>query len=624
METERALRYGCYLFLAGNFFVILFLSYRLVVSPNTMNIFILFYALFSAVGVLLYLFRERWEEKGETSPPSPLREKVLFLSFFLFLAFSLHSLRDSLYTKPLSFYLGITGAATVLGIQIVSSPLKGPYFRLFFVELLALMATVHGSSYYVNPYLVGPDTMYHYHFVERILQSGHRTRETLHYYYYPAGQLLYAASGGVLGLGRDSFALTGLLFSTFNVLILYLIGTLFRGRRLGLMAAFFGIFCLPLLYFSYSYSIMGSSFGLALLAFYALIRFGTKGRRGKRHLGVWILFWIPALSLFFFHPVTAMAMALILGCSYLANHYFPRGLESFHPFASYAVGIVAYLMFVHITLFEDIVRVLFIPGDTAPLPLTIVPVERVTIKFYLESILAYLNYDLLLMLGLLGLLYLLRRYDSHSLTFFFSTAILLSIPAVSFFGITGSIDPLRFLTLVTILLTVPAAVGFLTIARSQRSPGRKAGVLLFVAGMAFFSLTSYLTWDGNGILEDQIQVPTNYLSHTTIAVHPFLEGLPDGSSLLMDDRTVTYLADATRGIHALPGKQIWRMTKNNLFQKKGYFVANFPNIDRWYWRTEADRSLFVEAFGRMDLLYDNGPVRVYFQRARGADEEERR
>ena len=84
---------------------------------------------------------------------------MLLIFFYLIIIIIMIILKNSLYTKPYSYYVLITIATIVIGFQIVTKDwCEGKnVWMVLFLQILPLAAIIRGSSLLINPYLIGPD-----------------------------------------------------------------------------------------------------------------------------------------------------------------------------------------------------------------------------------------------------------------------------------------------------------------------------------------------------------------------------------------------------------------------------------------------------------------------------------
>lgn len=588
--------------------MLLLMSYRLYLRITTLNIFLFEYVAFALLGLITFILI-----KEDTFPPHKwINDKYLKISFFIIFSLVLLIIENSLYIKPLSYYFLISIAWIVLGLQIINfNEHSQQKVKVIFIQILLLGGIIRFSSYAINHYIVGPDSYWHYNKITEILNIGHLDILAGWYYYYPTYHLMNLTSGALIGFSENLFSILSLISSTLILVFIYLIGCKIADERVGLMAALFATISTPLLFASMIPTHQSIGFLFLSIIIYILVEFNKPERR-KNLSKVWIIFIFIALSIFFIHPATSITLILILVSNFLIEKVKKKG--NFAPMSSYAMGFVSYIIFVNYSLFKTLVKSLFIPGETQTIP----TVELQTTYFnnieYLQYAFAYIGFTSFVLFGIYGILKWLKSPSNEKLFIIISLFFLHLLPLFSLVGESSSLDPGRMLLPVYLLLVFPAAYAWINIFKSSGNHVSKLIVFILSAFIiAFFSTSSYITWDDNEIFNDQIAISGGHLTQSAAYSHAYLSKIRSGSTLHIDGRSGVYLVSADRGPFTLPN-----INREDLgfdsFQDNGYFFINKPILEQNVWKSENDRKFSLKKADVTNNLYDNGNVEIFYNR----------
>ena len=174
------------------------------------------------------------------------------------------------YTRHLFFFLLISGAVALLGVQIIatkySSTITSP---IFIFKILLLSVILRSSGYLISPYPVGSDGWVHRGYISYFLEFGQITVPSgfmQNYVIYPIAHL-YATCATLLGSisVQDATFLLGLVL-TFSTIITFLIVRLLAGNvQLALISMLLLNFAD--VHIRWSIQPIAMSFGLAIYAF---------------------------------------------------------------------------------------------------------------------------------------------------------------------------------------------------------------------------------------------------------------------------------------------------------------------------------------------------------------------
>jgi hypothetical protein len=605
-EIKKKVFYMAYLGGFVTFALLIYLSNIFLRSPSTLNLFLLMYVGFSFLGFLLYVFRKH-QTIYELNAIYGKRWVILTIFFLIVVAGILFVLKSSIYIKPLSYYVLVSLAAALIGIQIIENRVSN---KILF-QILILAFLIRSSSLIINPYLFGADSYWHFNRIMNIIKDGHLASEAGHYYYFPSFHIFISFFEKIGTPTEVIYSTASLILSLIAVPTIYLLTRNFLGEKTGLMSSLLLSISVFHIFGSINYSPMINGFSLILISFYILIKFIGLAKTSE-FIRTWIIFWLVALSVFFIHPVASMSLGLILGANFvLTRFFFKNNGKGLTPFYSYIVGFIAYLMFVHFMLFREIVEVIFIPGESQPLPS--IKFVSPTTKLLTESALSFLGPASLVFFGVYGGLMWMENYNLKKMSVLLSLMLLYSIPLYSFIRGVGGLDPGRLLSYIEALIVIPAATSIIylssTIKNSKYKLAMISSVLVF---LSFFSTFSYITWDGNQILKDKVEVPVGFATQSSLAAYPFLQKLPKDMPLYSDHRTSLYLANKDRGIYGLPDIVIHRISYRTL-NESGYFGINKEYLERIMWKSDSERELFLDTLDGDDKIYDNGNVQIFMK-----------
>ena len=590
--------------------ILLFLIYKLYFRITSTDIFLLEYIVFIVLGLLIFTVRNDDTKKEEFVVTKKWIDhhylEIIFSVIFLLI---LLSLKNSIYIKPLSYYILVSLAWVVVGLQIIRFDGKSHWqLKLILFQIILLGAIIRFSSYIINPYLVGPDSYWHYNQITNILCLGHLNVSAGWYYHYPTFHLLNVIAGALVGFSENIFAVISLLLSTFILIPIYLIGTLIVGKKVGLMAALFMTISTPVLFLSIPPTHQSIGFLLLSIGIYVLIGFNKPERHKYRFESV-IIFGFIAFSIFFVHPATSITFILILASNFLVKKITKN--NNFVPLYAYIVGFVAYAIFVSNILFNKVVIMFFIPGETQSIP----SVELQTTYFnsmeYLQYAFAYIGVTSFLLFGTYGVLKWLNRPTNEKLFIIITLFLLHFIPILSFVTGSGALEPGRMLVSIYFLLVFSVAYGWINIFQSvENNLPKLTGFIILAFLIAFFSTTSYIVWDDNEIFNDQVALAGGHLTQSAAFSHPYLNKIPEKSTILIDSRHFIYLTTSDRGPFDLKDREIIRTTNLNDSVNGSYFFLNIPRMESGLWKSLKEKETFLSLANEKNKIYNNGDTMI--------------
>jgi hypothetical protein len=230
--------------------------------------------------------------------------------FFLFFAYSVLSfyLEQSLYTRPLGYFIAVALMATVVAVEILFLPSRRwcTYFALFKIILIGL--SLEFSQLLIFPSIVGIDSWAHQMFTLNTLNAG-QIPEGFGYSKLPLMHLMVGSTSLITGLNYKmatmlSVSLPQLLC---NVLFTFLLGNFLFGKKVGLL----GGLLLGVANWHVNMGFWAIPNTMAAVFIPIIIYLLLKIRREKPNIGVSLAMLLMG-ALILTHTVTAVCMAILL------------------------------------------------------------------------------------------------------------------------------------------------------------------------------------------------------------------------------------------------------------------------------------------------------------------------
>lgn len=577
-------------------------------SASTLNIFVIEYAVFAYLGLVAYIIYDNRLRKKKLEPIRQLTEtqvNILDLTFVFLLFLIVISLRNALYVKPLSYYVLTSLAVAVVGLQILLSP-KIQRTKML-IQILSLAAIIRFSSPMINPCLIGWDAYWHYNQIAKQLVLGRLDPSSGHYYYYPFFHIVNIIPSLLVGLSEGLLNWIGLFNGLLAILVIYYIVRELSNEKAGLTGAL--ILTVSTLHIYRSIGFARPEITFILFSLLAILKAPTyKVSRS------WVLFWISAISVFFIHPTATVTLIAILAANFILKNIqsYSKNVQyaiKITPFVSYTIGYISYLVFVHYSLFVDMVQVIFIPDEEVAPMITVLSEEavtKITGLYYLEVYLSFLGMSMILFLGVIGSLKWLSGPSSEKLTAILGILFVYFLPVYYVLTDVFEAQPSRFLVYGNVLTIIPASVGMLMFFNALK--GSRIAIVLFLLIFSFFSLTSHLTGDDNGIFNRELLFNQRHATESIVAIYPFINEIKS-KPLFVDDEAAKYLFSGDRGIvrssHKFSG------LSSISIEQEGFFVINFPKIEKGFVNDVKLERSFVDNFANNERVYDNGNVVIF-------------
>jgi hypothetical protein len=244
---------------------------------------------------------------AETSSRVYLAMNTLFFLFFTYSVLSLY-LEQSLYTRPLGYFISIALMATLVAVEILFLPSRRwcTYFALFKIVLIGISLVF--SQLLIFPSIVGIDPWVHQMFTLNILNSG-QIPEGFGYSKLPLMHLMIGSTSLITGLNYKMATMLSVSLSQLfcNILFTFLLGYFLFDKKVGLLGGLLlgvanwnvemGFWVIP--------NTMASVFIPIII--YLLLKI----RREKSSNGVSLAILLMG-TLILTHTVTALCMAILL------------------------------------------------------------------------------------------------------------------------------------------------------------------------------------------------------------------------------------------------------------------------------------------------------------------------
>jgi hypothetical protein len=600
-------------------------SIFIIHSMPTLKVMLFSYSFFAFCGALAFITKKgniNCAEKREKQLISKQANKLSMIFFFILVILITFILNSSIYVKPLQYYILISLAAVCIWIQIFSVRNSESFIdKMILLQILLFAAILRLSTYVINPYLVGPDSYYHYYRISEIIDSGHLSQAAQHYYYHPFYHLTHSISQIVVSNSIDIFSIINGFMSILLVIVIFLIGSEVIGKRAGLISAFLiSILTMHLFLTIFNPGKIGGT-TLLFLSLYALIKFNKFSNKLK----LAILFWIPGIAVFFWHPEISVALMMILGGIFIVNRFITnesimsfqdarkhkngegisfRKITYFAPFLSYIMLFVAYMMFVNYNIFTTIVEGVFIEKESTGLIQNMVGYE-ITNGFILQTFFAYIGITYLLFFGTYSGLNWLNQPTKNKYMILSSIIFIHLIPVAVVISGHFALNPARTLAYASILMVLLASDSIGNIFKFTSRP-KVALNVIFIFVIVFFSTSSYIVGDNNNVMNSEIPVQTIITTQSNVAIYSFLVKIPHENIISSDYETLRVVSDSIRGLYHLPHKI------KVLDPLSDVIVVNNRNIRLINWESSSMGENMNHNLNYRNKLYDNEVIFIYY------------
>ena len=226
------------------------------------------------ISCLLYL---RYRSEFKEGPHSSLLEigrrnsTILSIVWWLLISAALITCYLSeIYTRHPLFFILISGAVAVLGVQIIT--FRGPnkaISLIFIVKILLLSLILRASAYFISPYPVGSDPWEHQEYIKYFVELGQvAVPPDFSFYYvnYPIAHLHAACTSLLASVSsQDAMFVLGVIL-TLSTIVTFLIVRMLTGNvQLALLSMLLLNFVDAQI--QWSIQVIAMSFGIVIYAF---------------------------------------------------------------------------------------------------------------------------------------------------------------------------------------------------------------------------------------------------------------------------------------------------------------------------------------------------------------------
>lgn len=246
---------------------------------------------------------------------------LLDLTFLFIFSYSIFSLllRLEVYSRPYEYFILTSLIISLIAVEIIYiPPLNGRIFLVLF-KILLLAASLRLIPQFLFPGLIGIDPWWHQMFTTKIMDFG---RVPLGYGYskMPVFHLVIALTSSITSLDYKLSAIVSIGFlNIISLIFIFLIGRELYNYKLGLLSALIagiadwyinaGFWIIP--------NTLGAAFILALI--YLILK--QKFKFSFKSVG---LILVISATLIMTHPLSSLAMALLLMCFLLGPFLFGK------------------------------------------------------------------------------------------------------------------------------------------------------------------------------------------------------------------------------------------------------------------------------------------------------------
>jgi hypothetical protein len=611
---ENALRI-LYVFIFINFLALVATSFKLTSNISSIFIFIFENLLFSLIGLifLISMYGKKNLENYQNFYPASHHIFFKFSSIILFtiVILILLILKNTLYTKPLIYFILTSIAIVIIGTEICFIKLSNNYSNIILIQIIGIGSVIRFSDFILHPYVYSADAYAHYSNAMMLVKTGFLSIKFGYYYFYPLYTIFNGISAMLANLGATYFMLPVTIPIIISIIIVYLIGRSLFNDQIGLLSALFLIF--GNFYFpspSYQPTFFGIYF--LLLAIYSVLNINSHNNKLW-----WVIFWLSALSVLLTHPVNTFVLLIFLGINFVLKAIKineEMRMQSV-PFLSYVIMYISYLIYVSCLLIAPIIRGIFIHEYVPALTTNIPKTETLNSIYVVELFINYLGSCSKLFLLAPAFLLIIRRYTSERLLISISLIVLYLIPLFEVIRGSFNLQSTRMLLysdLIVVFILGFSFYEFMISINFKRS--RLIFVLLCLSIMSFFSLSSYLFGDENEIFSKEIPIQPLFTTDSTIASCDYLLRIPSDSNVSIDYGTLSYISRGPPILHNLTYEQF----DINSYKNSTYAIINYNTMPKGTLTKSGLRKFsptllnenFENVYGK-SKIYSNGVISIF-------------
>jgi hypothetical protein len=227
-----------------------------------------------AISCLLYLrYRSEFREGPHTSLLEIGNRNITVLSIIWWSLISAAVVTydlSEIYTRHPAFFILISGAVAVLGVQIIASrDLNKKKTLIFIVKILVSSLIFRASAYFISPYPTGIDSWSHREYILYFLDYGKVTvppEFSIYYVNYPIAHLHAVCASLLASISPDDAMFLWGVILTFSTIVTFLLVRILTGN---VQLALISMLLLNFLdaHIEWNVHVMAMTFGIAIYAF---------------------------------------------------------------------------------------------------------------------------------------------------------------------------------------------------------------------------------------------------------------------------------------------------------------------------------------------------------------------
>ena len=267
---------------------------------------------------------------------------------------------SEIYTRHPLFFIFISGAVAVLGVQIISfrGSNRTKVF-IYIVKILMISIIFRASAYYISPYPVGSDPWGHREYISYFLDYGRVAVPQdfpIYYLNYPVAHLHAAFTSLLTSISsHDALFLLGVILAI-STIVTFLIGLMLTGNvRLALISMLLLNFTDA--HIQWSIQVIAMSFGIAIYAFiiFFALRIYSKPEERLKYIPFMLTFlgiivWVHTIAAF----ITLLSLFLLIMGYILYDVVYNKNILSFRSEnAQLLVGPSLFLIIVALSHWMD-------------------------------------------------------------------------------------------------------------------------------------------------------------------------------------------------------------------------------------------------------------------------------
>jgi hypothetical protein len=428
---------------------------------------------------------------SDTSSSYPRIIKLLDIAFWAMFIISLILISQQVYVRPLSFVIIVSIMAAILGAQIFT----GKKISYCLLKILVIGILLRTSVWYQFPGPIGRDPILEMDYIRRLVDAGHIGDFMGGYTYYPLAHVLVASTHFLTGLPlKDSFFILGIIEVISLVFLFLLVKELFN-EKIGLLSALIMAVCNW--HILWGFWLKGMTLAVAWLPF--LLFLLLTRRRGNRLFIFSVLSIIIIFLSVITHTVSSVAIVAIIGLfwfAYLITKILP-GRENVEQPITLVISLLSLVILIGYWLYVpkqiSFVGNLLVSGFNVANTTELAAIPYIEYRSPLVLTLQKLPVLILVFGAILGSLSILnvRKFDRKTLPqiWFMLVSVGMIILTFLFYFIPqlASFFPVRWFVYMSIMASVPAAVGLLSIL------GRGKWLNLAISFLSIFLLAGIMT-----------------------------------------------------------------------------------------------------------------------------------